>query len=258
MSSYETDSSAFTDYDGEVLSASFQVSERDGRPQIVLVMGTNDPDIAQWTERYNLATTSKGGTWEIVENGEEVLASDLSTRFRDNGAYGKFISAAVKAAHINPKTGVDKDGKEWGDTKEAKTWLGTCWHMEAVKGEFKNRETGEDVTWSKNYPSVYLGMGDEGKIQYDDTSGSEPHTSSHGSQDGGTALSVEAYEKILAPLSPSQLSELMTSAKIYSHEQWMDLAVETCLETLTDPDLRVKFVEEISKPTGGLYDVMKG
>lgn len=192
---WDVDNTDFTDYDGEVISAMFEVNEYTNKPEIHLTLMTDNAEVPSWNERYSLGTTKNGGTWIIVDDGDGVEATDGAVRFRDNSNYGKFITAARKLA--------EKELVGRGSPRSTAVWLGTKWHFAQTSGSFKNRETGEQVTWTRNFPSAFLGIVESGNGQVPKAEDvqvvAEPDTST--------------FDQILQELTPDVLSRMITVAK---------------------------------------------
>jgi hypothetical protein len=231
MSDWEVADTSIQEYVGEVIESKFVVNEMNGRPMLTLKHFTDNADLPEWTERYNLGQTAKGGFWIVMEDGASVVADDLSDNFRANSGYGYFIQAAAKIIRV---AGLNT----WGSTKRAETWLGCKWQMQAkVVSSWKDRETGEDRTWTLRLPVTWLGR-----------VGGEPNQQ------------MSFDDAVVALLTDGQKSRLKELAGRFGFDDWkyevMDEAGKdgSVLSGLLGND---KVMTELGKGPG-LYQAIKG
>jgi hypothetical protein len=191
---FGTDSTAITDFEGEVISSYFAVDENTLDPYIQLTLLTNMVDRPEWSERYKLATTKAGGKWLVIDDGAEIVADDGSVKVRDNGGYGKLINRCLTLASA--------DLRAHGDSfRKAEIWLGSKWYWSQDSGSFpKKLEDGTTttVTWAKNYPSKFLGY-----------------------VDVPPAAPVSPLD-VLDDVDPDTVVALRDLAHQYDHDNWID------------------------------------
>jgi hypothetical protein len=150
-----TDSGLVTDYEGVIADAFFQLNSEsqfgDPQTQLRLKFATTDDKVVE--ERWNC-----GPDWVSNDGGETVTHPGGKKKFNQNAQAGKFVKAAMEA--MLQELTID-DLKARGAPTTAKTWLGLRFFMEATTSSGKNRTTGEDWSSTKNYPTKFMGMGEE-------------------------------------------------------------------------------------------------
>lgn len=220
-SPWDTDSAIFTDYEGQVVDAFFAPGQQGGNWQLNLKMQTDSPDYPEWVERYSV-----GGDWVSGDAGETVQHRSAS-RFKSNSGYGEFIKAARNVICA----GVDEDKQAeyltqiiGDDPRKAKIWVGCKFAMEASVTKFKNRQTGEEVEFSKNLPTKFFGK--------EEVAGSGNGSTPAPTQTATGTSILSAGNQALAKMYASQLD----------HGAWMDKMVEI----LANEDL-------IGKPEGDTF-----
>lgn len=246
---WETESSNFTNYRGTVIMSTFEINENSGDPELVWKMLTDDPKLPEWTERFRVGKTVKGGGWSIEDEGKRIQALDGSTKVRDNSNLGKLIKKARDAAKIDV-TGKDSSGHQWGSTKEADTWLGSIWTMKEEKGSFTNRETQEKVEWSRNFPGEFHGWD---QVAQQEMGSKASSSTAAPTSTNGEKVDLSAYEEALNGLDNEQLAQLITASKEIAHPKFMDF----CLDSLPFVIGNGTLLKELSKETG-LYSALRG
>lgn len=247
---FEVESSNFTNYQGLVIEARFSINEHNGNPELVLKMRTDNAKLPEYTERYSLGTTTNSGLWVIVDDGARVQASDSSTKFRENSNYGKWISAAVKTAQINPGTGQSPDGRKWAGTRESSTWLGTKWLMKEVKSSFTNRETQEKVELRRNFPDQYLGW--EAVAPGTPASTNQGVGHSNGASATTNARPLTDFAEALSDITAEHLATMINLAQQHPINKWRDEVMDQLPEVLGNSILLM----EIAR-TDGLYESLR-
>lgn len=221
-----TDSGLFTDYEGTVIDAWFNVDTniQNSPTFLFLKMGTDNESHAEWTERYNC-----GPDWQSVDGGETVV-HPTKMKFNRQSQAGILVDKAVEL--------VGDDIRSWGSPLTAKTWLGSRWYMEAVTRQGTRRDTQEKWTSTRNYPARFLGKGEAAGEESVGTVGrGVPEVGEH-----------EGAVNVDAPIL--QMMKKLANDGL-THEQWMDKVLE--LPGALDND---ELIRSLPKP--GFYESMKG
>lgn len=219
-----TDSGLFSDYEGTVVDAWFSIDTNiNNSPTFLfLKMQTDNETHPEWTERYNC-----GPDWHSVDGGETVT-HPTKQKFNRNSQAGKLVDKAVEL--------VGADIRSWGSPLTAKTWLGSRWHMEAVASSGKRRDTGEEWSTVRNYPSHFLGKG-EAEGEKGVGAASVPTTSTDDNN-----LTVD-------PPIMAMMRKL--AGEGLTHKEWMDKVLE--VDGVLDNDQLIRTL-----PNPSFYESMKG
>jgi hypothetical protein len=220
----DTTTGNFTDYTGTVTDAWFATDAQSKRPdelQLFLKFETDDVDNPEWTERY-----SCGVGWVTEDNGETAVlyakSGEVAKKQKWNerwSSYAHFIKGVVKAAR---EAGKLDDIDAW-DSKKARTWVGTRWHMSAIDLGYAHKETGQWRPFMVNVPDEWVSAGQAGST-----------VAGNGKVDAGVA-------EVVAGLDDGLRDTLTALAqKSASFSGWQDMVLADVEVVRTDRDLRRK------------------
>jgi hypothetical protein len=125
---------------------------------------TSDLELGhELTEKFNVGNVD---TWEASPDGKSVARVDgKKVRFNENSGIGQLIGRALPSSK-KAMDGADKLAailRERGGGHQAKIWEGLTFLITRQEFGFKDRESGEKVTYHRNYPAAFLGVaGDAG------------------------------------------------------------------------------------------------
>lgn len=218
---WATDTGIKTDYEGVVVDAFFlpQQENNFGEPQLQLhlKMATTDDDVVD--ERWNC-----GPDWSSPDGGE-TAQHPTKKLFNRNSQAGILVDAVVKI-------GAGDTLRERGAPTTAKNWLGCRFFMEATTRSGKRRDTGEEWTSTKNYPTKFLGVEDV-------------------ESSGETGSGLGTVGSPLERLSADSVAKITLLAKTLPFGEWVDKVMEV-EGVMQNDDLVMLLTDE-----NGLYRTLK-
>lgn len=148
---WEGASDIFTDYEGTIVDASFDVGEYGTQMKLTFdeIDGREDGVFEYYSIPDSWETNDGGQTIERLDGKDPEVAP-----LKKGNAWMRFVIAAYSASNGQVIDDVGDDAP-----LRAGAWIGTRWRMEAVEGrEYKDRDTKEKKkAKDKNFPVEYMG-----------------------------------------------------------------------------------------------------
>lgn len=155
--SWKTTSGLLDDFDFTIEEAWFGVNERFGDALLLNLRGIAEQEGEVVDEEHTLLY-STGDGWEAGKGGREAQHGAGRTTFVNNTNIGRLIDAIVALGDD-----VIEVLSSRGETYEADTWEGLRFHIERKQFSYRNRETGEQVTYEVPLPTDFLGEAEAGE-----------------------------------------------------------------------------------------------
>lgn len=149
--SWKTTSGLLDDFDFDIEEAWFGLNDRFGDTLLLNLRGIASQE-GEVVDEEHVLLYSTGEGWEAAKGGREANHSAGKTTFVNNTNIGRLIDAIVGLG--DEVIGVLS---ERGDTWQADTWEGLRFHIERKQFSYRNRETGEQVTYEVPLPTDFLG-----------------------------------------------------------------------------------------------------
>jgi hypothetical protein len=192
---FDTDPGIKDNYVGTIIDASFQPGERGTSLQL----RTLAEDGAEVVSFYSI-----GADWQSYDGGETIEHA-TKEKVRADSQLATLVDRAMKCgAEKEIRARSDANGKL--AQKTSKLWPGLTFHWIVVGKpyDFKDRETGEQVTGTtlRQYPDEFIGVGDIPATNSDTT--------------------TEA-----APKPPDEILAMLTeNANSMSYQEWLDAGLQ--------------------------------
>lgn len=153
--SWKTSSGLLDDFDFSIEEAWFGTAEKFGDAVLLHLRGIAEQEVdgemvvvdEEHTLLYGL-----GDGWEVAAGGTAVTHSAGKTTFTNNSNIGRLIDSIVG---LGGEVVEEMEGR--GDTYQAETWIGLKFHIERRQFSFRNRETGEQVSYEVPLATDFLG-----------------------------------------------------------------------------------------------------
>jgi len=218
---WTTDTGLVSDYEGTITEAWFGPNPQNPEnTMLFLQMETDSEEQPVITERYNC-----GPDWTSTDGGKSVTHPNKD-KFNRNSQVGILVDRVAALA------GEEMRGR--GSARQASTWVGTRWFMEASTRSGKRRDTGEEWTSTKNYPSKFLGV-----------------ATGEGSASVGDGASG-TFDALLSSLDGAAIAKIEVYANTLTFEEWVDKVMEVD-GVLANDKLVAALVDR-----DGLYQHLKG
>lgn len=216
---WETDSGFLDEFEGVIVEAKFQESEaefREGEPELHLTFADIKAEDVPTSEVPDTIPRfySVGKQFEVVDENTVARIDGTNRGINNATAYGKFID---RITGKDPEYRSAMEGaldvlKERGTELEASVWVGLRLEMAPTTFSFKDRETKEEIEYTRVLPVAFLGA--------EDTSG---HSTAESNSEGD-APSRKALEAKLTALAK----------KHESHEDFLLAALD--VDGVTDDE----------------------
>lgn len=153
--SWKTSSGLLDDFDLSIEEAWFGTNEKFGDQVLLNLRGIAEQMVEgemAVVDDEHLLLYSCGDGWEAAKGGREAAHSAGKTTFTNNSNMGRLIDSIVGLGGD-----VLEELESRGDTYQADTWEGLKFHIERKTFSFRNRETGEQVSYEVPLAVDYLG-----------------------------------------------------------------------------------------------------
>lgn len=234
--SWKTSSGLLDDFDFSIEEAWFGTNEKFGDAVLLNLRGIAEQMVEgemAVVDDEHVLLYSCGEGWEAAKGGREATHGAGKTTFTNNSNMGRLIDAIVAlGGDVLEELGTR------GESYEADTWEGLKFHIERKTFTFRNRETGENVSYEVPLPTDYLGTFD---VEEEEAPKKKAPSRGKGK---GSARGSKAGSKATPKRKPSRSK---AKAKAEPEEEENDLR-DAVIEFGAEYEDHATFVEEVFDP----------